>query len=258
MEVLDPKDVERETTGIVIHGLKSYPTAEPLKMLRVFRTRFSTLEEAEKEIQRVRIIETYLAPEHMAISDEFLVTYMKDGKSNIILCGLQEYIKGEILDPWSPLNKDHLASLCSGTGMKQDKASSRDPDKWILGVRRKAECFIRKVKQMIQEANHVPDLAGVGNLLLTPSGQIKLVDINNVSRVPFDGTIEIDDRGYPVCDKSIQALSLLERKLLARPLNQTDPIYKTFLDPERMKMVGGKEEAFNFAMKPSFSYLGTS
>ena len=90
---------------------------------------------------------------------------------------------------------------------------------------------------MILQTNRVPDLAGVGNLILTRSGNIKLVDINNISRVSFDRTIPLDDRGYPVCDKSIEALSLLERKLTGRSLDGRDIIYNTFLDPERMKDV---------------------
>lgn len=258
IEILDPRDIENETKGIVIDGLRSYATAEPLKLLRIFRTRFDTLKEAEEEIKRVKIVEAYLAPEHMAMSEEFLVTYIKDGKYDIILCGLQDYVKGEILDPWGPLNKDHLVSLLSDMGFKKNKGSDLDTDKWIHSLREKAENFIGKAKQMIEEANHVPDLAGVGNLMLTQSGEIKLVDINNVSRISLDSTIKVDDRGYPVCDKSIEALSLLERKLLARPLSKMNPIYQTFLDPGRMKEVQAKEEAFNLAMRPSLSYSGAS
>jgi hypothetical protein len=114
---------------------------------------------------------------------------------------------------------------------------------------------------MIMEAEHVPDLAGVGNLILTRSGAIKLVDINNISRVTFDPKIRVDDRGYPVGDKSIEALCLLEKKLLGKPINKGDPIYKTFLDPERMKDVKAAEEAFYLSMetltsRSRFSQLG--
>ena len=59
MEVLDLKDVENETKGIVIDGLKLYPRAQPLKMLRIFRTRFNALKNAEEEVRRVKTIETY-------------------------------------------------------------------------------------------------------------------------------------------------------------------------------------------------------
>ena len=94
--------------------------------------------------------------------------------------------------------------------------------------------------------------------MLTITGEIRLVDINNISRVSFDSEIRIDDRGYPVCDRSIQALSMLEQKLLARPLSKKDPIYKTFLAPDRIKKVEAIEEEFNRGLNTSTSYLGTS
>jgi hypothetical protein len=90
---------------------------------------------------------------------------------------------------------------------------------------------------MITEANIVPDLAGVGNLILTRSCHFKLVDINNISRVFFDSSVRLDDKGYPVCDKSIEALSLIEQKVLHRSIEIDDPVYKNFLDPLRMKDV---------------------
>jgi len=104
----------------------------------------------------------------------------------------------------------------------------------------------------------VPDLAGVGNLLLTRSGDIKLVDINNISNLSFDAIINLDDRNYPVCDKSIQALSLLEQKLLDRSSHRDNLIYKTFLDPKRMEEVQAIEEEFHLSMKPAMSYSETS
>ena len=110
-------------------------------------------------------------------------------------------------------------------------------DSWIHQVLEKAETFIDKLKMLILEAGYVPDLAGVGNLLLTRSGHIKLVDINNISHVSFEPKIHLDDRGYPVCDKSIEALSLLETELLGRPIPRDDPIYNTYLDSNRMREV---------------------
>ena len=97
---------------------------------------------------------------------------------------------------------------------------------------------------MILNANTVPDLAGAGNLILTPTGHIKLVDINNISRVPFNTTIPVDDRGYPVCDRSIEALYLLEEKLLQRPPVKEDKIYSIFLDPGRTEAVRAIEKTF--------------
>jgi hypothetical protein len=101
MQVLNPENVENETKGIIIDGVKWYPRADPLKMLRIFRTRFKTLKEAEEELKRVKIIETYLAPDNLAMSEEFLVDYVMHGKREILLCGLQEYVEGEVLVPWS-------------------------------------------------------------------------------------------------------------------------------------------------------------
>lgn len=250
MEVIHPQDIEKETKGIIVRGMRHYPRAVPLKMFRIFRTKFETLKEAKKELARFKTVATYLAPHHMAMSEEFLVTYKKHTKQAILLCGLQEYVHGEILNPWSLLDKGHLISLRDNMGSQESKGSVPDNDQWIGSVREKAENLVRKIKQMIEEAKHIPDLAGSGNLLLTWSGEIKLVDINNVSRVSFDGTVHVDDRGYPVCDKSIQVLSLLEHKLLARPLSKTDPIYDRFLHPERIKEVQAKERAFDLAMDP--------
>ena len=46
---------------------------------------------------------------------------------------------------------------------------------------KKVEQFIACVKNMILMAKYIPDFAGVENILITPAGNIKLVDINNIS-----------------------------------------------------------------------------
>jgi hypothetical protein len=258
MEVLDPKDVKHETKGIVIDGLKLYPRAQPLKMLRIFRTRFNSLNNAEEEVRRVKTIEAYLAPDNMARSNEFLVDYIRKGERELILCGLQEYVEGAVLEPWSHLDKDHLASLLYDMVFEKVDDPIITNDRWIHMMREKAENFIGKLKQMIIETSHVPDLAGVGNLFVTRSGDIKLVDINNISRVSFDSIIYLDDRGYPVCDKSIEALSLLEQKLLGKSMHSNDIIYKTFLDPIRMKEVQAIDKEFHRSMDLKTSLSGTS
>jgi hypothetical protein len=248
MEVLRRDDVERERAGVVIEGLRWFPKAKPIKMLRIFRTKFNSLVEAFEEVRRVKIIEKYLAPDHVAMSDEFLVDYVMDGKGNFLLCGLQEAVEGEILDPWSPITKDHLAELFSRMGRTPGDTPERSMEPLIQKAQKRANKFIEGVKRMILEASHVPDLAGVGNLILTPEGEVKLVDINNISRVPFGPAISIDDKGYPVCDKSIQALSLLEQKILAKVVNKEEPAYKTFLDSKRMRDVKVLEDKFHFSM----------
>jgi hypothetical protein len=133
-------------------------------------------------------------------------------------------------------------------GRESADASDRRTDRLIQRAQERAKKFIEGVKRMILEANHVPDLAGVGNLLLTPEGEVKLVDINNISRVSFGPTISIDDKGYPVSDKSIQALSLLEQKILARAINKKETVYKTFLDSQRVRDVKVLEDRFHFTM----------
>ena len=115
----------------------------------------------------------------------------------------------------------------------------------IQRVKKQASKFIDSLKRMILEANYVPDLAGIGNLILTACGNIKLVDINNISRVSLEPDIGLDDRNYPVCDKSIEAVSIMEQKLLDRAIDKTETIYKIFLDPERIKKVKVLEEKFH-------------
>jgi hypothetical protein len=59
----------------------------------------------------------------------------------------------------------------------------------------------------------------------------------------------LDDKGYPVCDKSIEAISILEQKLLDKPIDKTETLYKIFLDPQRMKDVSDLEEKFHGSLK---------
>jgi hypothetical protein len=237
MEVLRPEDVSRETQGAAVNGITRFPRARPLRMLRIFRTRFGSLEEAKAEVQRVKVIEAYLAPDHVARSEEFLVDYVRDGQREILLCGLQEFVEGEVLDPWSPLDRSSLCALFHQMDQGSVEESGGRIEGWLLQVRTRAEAFTGTIKRMIMETRHVPDLAGVGNLLVTATGTIKLVDINNISHVTFRPAIDLDDRGYPVCDKSIEALWLLERNLLADSPWEEDPIYREYLIPERMKEV---------------------
>jgi hypothetical protein len=249
MEVLGPDDVRTEREGIIIEGTRWYPRAKPVKMLRIFRTKFDILKEALEEIRTVKIIEKYLAPDHLAVSDEFIVDYFNGEGRDFILCGLQEYVEGELLDPWGIIDRSYLAERLSSAAVERQVASNKNTESLTQSLQKKAEEFISQVKKMILEANYVPDLAGVGNLLVIPGGNIKLVDINNISKVTFESTIPIDDKGYPVCDKSIEALSFLEQKLLDRPIDMKETIYGTFLDPGRMKEVRALEEKFRFSMK---------
>jgi hypothetical protein len=256
MEVLDPVDVKREREGLFLEGVKHFPKTEPKKMLRIFRTKFSSLKSAEEELRRVKIIAGFLAPEHMAMSNEFLVDYKRGRRKDCLLCGLQEYVEGETINPWTDLDRAQLISLFHRMVPKKNKAFDKRGEKWLHMVQRNAEAFAGKLRDMILKASTVPDLAGAGNLILTLAGRIKLVDINNISKVSFDTTIPVDDRGYPVCDRSIEALSLLEEKLLQRSPEREDRIYSVFLDPGRIKAVRAMERAFYRTDEPESYPLG--
>jgi hypothetical protein len=250
MEVLHRNDCEKEEMGVIEDRLTRFPRARPLKMLRIFRTRFKNLNEAEDELRRVKIMGAFLAPDHVASSEEFLVSYRVNRRWDLLLCGLQEFVEGEILDPWGRFEDQDLTFIFSHLAPKADENADMETSIWIRTVRKKAECFIRKLKEMISKTRHVPDLAGIGNLLLTRSGDIKLVDINNISTCSFKNAVQLDDRGYPVCDKSIEALFLLEQAFMSRPVIDESCIYRTFLDPHRMNEVKAIEEAFHQSMSP--------
>ena len=226
MEVLKPADVAVEKSGIIKDGLKWFPKANPLKMLRIFRTRFDNLRDAEEELGWVKVVEKYLSPEYIAKSDEFLVDYELEGRYEPLLCGLQEYVDGEILDPWGRLDRDYLAALFQRFDSRGGEELPRAVETWERNIRKGAERALGRIKEMITEASLVPDLAGVGNLLLTRTGNIKLVDINNISKVSFEPAIPRDDRGYPVCDKSI---TKIQRYLQGKRFCPIPPVLTIFV-----------------------------
>jgi hypothetical protein len=244
MEILDPSDVLTEQTGALKDGVRWFPKAVPRKMFRIFRTRLKTLDDALKEIARVRLVEHYLAPDFMATSTECIVEYHGPAGRDLLLCGFQEYVPGDILDPWSALDAVDLPTALYEAFQDRGGALTVPRDEWIDTVRQKAARFIESIKRMITEARHIPDLAGTGNLILTGAGNIRLVDINNISPAVFESTIRLDEQGYPVCDKSVEALCLLEAKILGRPVDADEDMYRLFLDPHRRRAVKAKEELF--------------
>ncbi|MFO7715584.1 hypothetical protein [Desulfosarcina sp.] len=244
MEILDPTHVEVEKTGKMVAGVRCFSKATPHRMFRIFRGRLKTLENALFEIGRVKIVERYLAPDFMARSTECIVDYRGPEGRDLMLCGFQEYVAGEILDPWTILGAADLLPALYETFGCQDSPLTLSKDNWIETVREKGSRFITKVKLMISEAGHIPDLAGAGNLIITASGGIRLVDINNISGVSMDPSIHLDEKGYPVCDKSIEALALIEEKILGRPVDMKADIYKWFLDPNRRRALKAKEALF--------------
>jgi len=254
MEVLNPGDVSKQNKGEIIDGIRIFPWAKPLKILRIFRTKFISTKEVFEEIKKLKIVEKYLPDDSYAKSDEFIVDYIWNKSRDFILCGLQEYVKGEVLNPWNPISEHQLAGLFTpkeGHGYNGFQITS---EQLIHKFYKKVEHFTACVKKMILEANYVPDFAGVENLLITPTGNIKLVDINNISKVFLGSKISLDDKGYPVCDKSIEAISMLEKKLLGKPIDKTERLYKIFLDPQRMKEVGALEEKFHLSAMSKLVY----
>jgi hypothetical protein len=214
MEVLRAEEVLRERVGVMDAGLRRFPRARPVAMLRLFRSPFGSAAEALAEVGRLRLVERYLGREQVAASSEFIVAYRLGRGATPMLCGLQEYVHGEPLDPWS----------CSGEQL---------PAEALKGVAR----FVSAVRRLVAEVGLIPDLAGVGNLLLTAGGGVKLVDINNISALRFAPEIPLDDKGYPVGDKSVEALFRLERDALGRAGLEGQRLYRHFLDPARRAAV---------------------
>jgi hypothetical protein len=247
MEVLNPKDVSKQKNGEIVDGIRMFPWAEPIRILRIFRTKFPCIEEVFKETKTLKIIEKYLPKDAYAKSDEFIADYIFNDTKDFILCGLQEFITGEVLNPWDPLPKEQLANFLAQTDDKKPDGYRDAKEQRIQKFYKKVEQFIACVKKMILEANYVPDFAGVENILITPAGDIKLVDINNISKVSFTADISLDDKGYPVCDKSIEAISMLENKVLGKPIDRSEKLYQIFLDPQRMKDVGALEDKFHLS-----------
>ena len=254
MEVLDPVDVLKQNNGEIIDEIRIYPWAEPLKMLRIFRTKFFSTKEVFEEIIKLKIVEKYLPQDSYAKSDEFIVDYIWNKNRDFILCGLQEYVEGEVLNPWDPISRHQLAGLFTPMEGRECNGFQMTSEQLIHKFNKKVEHFIARVKKMILKANYVPDFAGVENLLITPTGNIKLVDINNISKVFLGPKISLDDKGYPVCDKSIEAISMLEKKLLGKPVDKTERLYKIFLDPQRMKDVSALEEKFHLSAMSKLVY----
>lgn len=251
VEVLNREDFQRERQGVLVNGTRRFPRARPLKMLRLFRHDFASPWAALAEARTFQTLRKYLGFDYLAPSAEFIVTYQWQGGESIILCGLQQYVPGETFNPWAPLGSGYLEGLFRtmsrhGISRHGDPGVEAEPPpraQFIAQVRANVHELIARVKRMILEAGKIPDLAGIGNMLLTPAGAIKLVDINNVSPVTFDSTIYLDDQAYPVCDKSIEVLALLERELLGGRLDSQNPIWRHYLCPRRRRRVRDLERS---------------
>jgi len=235
LQVLAVADVEAEKHGTKINGVRTFPRAVPTRMLRLFRRRFADIEEVLDENRRLRIVEAHLPSDQLARSDEFIVEYCRPDGSDILLCGLQEYVAGRPLDPWQIEN----ALAWSNTA---DIA-------FISRLMANAGRFVDSNRRLILSAGLVPDLAGARNIIVTSQANLCLVDINNVTEVHFDNRIHLDDKDYPACDKSIEALWRLEHNLLGRAVAVDDPIYACFIQPARMAEADRLHRRFHRALE---------
>jgi hypothetical protein len=239
MEVLETKAVREEVEGRIHEGVRHFPHAEPVRMLRIFKRRISKKEEVQQEIKKFKILERYLTEDQYAASLEFITDYFVGDRREILLCGLQEYVAGKILDPWGLLTNAHLQDLLAQMGHGAAASTRRLPE-----IHHHTARLIKNIKRMVNNSGYVPDLSGVGNLILTAQGRVKLVDINNITAAATDDSIPIDDKGYPACDRSIQVLALLEQKILNRTHLAADPLYDHYLNPQRLRQTRRAEDHF--------------
>lgn len=247
-EVVSKEDIEKESKGELIDGIRLFPRAKPQKMLRILRSRFQDKYAVFHEINKYNLLLDCLGPDLIACSDEFIVDYTGTGRHEIVLCGLQEYVEGDILDPWRIYGTHYLSHLF------QAKTDSRSRTNALINKARNSICrFVDNIHSMILRKGFIPDLAGIGNLIITSNGNLKLVDINNIVEIHLDNTIRMDDRGYPSCDVSVDALSILEKKILGRSIKKNDPIYATFLQSDRKKRVKELEKRFYKRLTPQSS-----
>lgn len=238
-EILNARDVEEETRGRMVDGVRRFPPAKPGWILRIFRRRFTSLDQILEDIGKYKLVLKFLGPHRIARSEEFVADYDLDGVRHMVLCGLQEYIDGEILDPWGLYGTGYLADLLDRMPDPEHRPRER-LDKTRASIRD----FVDRTREMVRVSGYIPDLAGIGNLLITQAGEIKLVDINNIVPLGREDEIPLDDKGYPSCDKSIETLAILETRILGRTADARDPLYGRFLAPRRRRRVRKLEAAF--------------
>lgn len=238
-EVVSARDVLKETSGEITNGVRMYPRAKPKKIFRILRNRFKNTSAVFNEIKKYHLLLDYFGPEFIAESEEFIVDYTGTGTSQIVLCGLQEYVEGEILDPWRSFGENYLYDV-----FKTLIPQTSQLQALVRTAHKNIEQFVIKTRHMITDKGYIPDLAGVGNLILSPDGSLKLVDINNIVKIRLEDAILIDDKGYPSCDVSVEVLYRLERQILQKNIPGKDPLYHFFLSPERKKKVKALEKKF--------------
>jgi len=238
-EVLDAEDVLKETQGEIRGGTRWFPRAVPKQMLRILRTRFASLDQVLDEVNKYSMILKFLGPELMAVSQEFIVEHQGGDGPEILLCGLQEYVKGEVLDPWNLQGDRPLDNF-----FQMHFPGEICAKEWVTKALESISTFVGQTKNMIADEGYIPDLAGNGNLLITAQGDLKLVDINNIIEAHCNDDIFLDDRNYPSCDKSVEVLAILEQKILKNNKFLDDCLYRHFFTLERRERVRQLEETF--------------
>lgn len=238
LELISTRDLEKEIHGILVNGIRRFPRAKPLKMVRILKNRFSSCATALEEITRYRTLLAFLGSDFVAQSEEFIVEHHEKDQDHILLCGLQEYIEGTILDPWHLSDErslEHFYTPNPGTTTQEFTRQATSDIKRFAGA----------VTAMVKETGLIPDLAGDGNLMLSHGGCLKLVDINNIIKIKPGPEIQLDDKGYPCCDKSIEVLSILGHKIARTPpTTADDPFLGKFFDQDRKQRVNKLEQAF--------------
>ena len=131
MEILRREDMEIEISGTLAEGIRWFPKARPHKIFRIFRARLQTLASALDEIARVKVVEQCLAPAFLAKSEEFVVDYMGPEGPDLMLCGFQEFVEGEIIDPWGILDPGDLVAVMYQSLSKGWVHSDSDKARWI-------------------------------------------------------------------------------------------------------------------------------
>jgi hypothetical protein len=246
IEVLEPQAVALECRGTIVDGVRCFPRARPVKMLRIFRTRFADLDQALGETRRLKAVEAHLAPGFIAASSEFYVDYRCGRRRQILLCGLQDYIHGVALDPWQAGCRQYLTGL--QRRLVDETGEALPPEAFGRRLLEELDAFVTRVQRLMHGTGLVPDLAGTRNLLVTGDGRLHLVDINNIHPLNFGETVPLDDKGYPVMDKSIEALDLLARHLLRRDELRQTAAWRIFFTAERRSRVRAAEGRFRAAV----------
>lgn len=238
LELIPIKDLEKEVHGILVNGVRIFPRARPVKMIRILKNRFNSCTNALEEIKKYRILLDSLGSYFVAQSEEFIVEYGEKNQKHILLCGLQEYVEGTILDPWHLSNENSLGHFYTSHPKTTKEEFSRQA---VSDIKK----FVEAITAMVKQTGLIPDLAGDGNLMLSHRGRLKLVDINNIIKITQGPEIQLDDKGYPCCDKSMEVLSILGHKIARiSPPVVYDPFFGKFFDRKRKQRVNELEQVF--------------